>query len=241
MPQPHLLSVFPTIIRGVCFPSQPMQAILLQWATLKRRCFSTKKSWPSTQTAQTQGNYFAYQTQAAHVTLPTHQRMLLLHAWVLDYATPPSLVDAASANDDGGRDTQSSSESGGKLSQSSATSFLALFNVGSGAAIPSVLGGLRSKVSVKLSAIRPTWSVGTACTVRDLWQHRNLGVVDHDSITISLAAHDAALLSVTCNQQLNLHSEFGNQQLNLHPEFWEGPGCAFACYCFNQTQIKSSK
>lgn len=129
-------------------------------------------------------------------------------AWASDYATPPSLVDAGSANDDGGRDTQSSSKSGGTLSQSSATSFLALFNVGSGAAIPSVLGGLRSKVSVKLSAIRPTWGVGTACTVRDLWQHRNLGVVDHDSITISLAAHDAALLSVTCNQQLNLHSEF---------------------------------
>ena len=74
-------------------------------------------------------------------------------------------------------------------------SFVALFNLGAGASIPSVLGGMRSEVSVRLDQIRPAWGrPRVRCSLRDLWQHRSLGQVRGDSIAVSLARHDAALL-----------------------------------------------
>lgn len=54
-------------------------------------------------------------------------------------------------------------------------SFVALFNLGARASIPSVLGELRSEVNVRLGQIRPAWSrPGVHCSLRDLWQHRSV-------------------------------------------------------------------
>ena len=76
-------------------------------------------------------------------------------------------------------------------------SFVALFNLKGGS--PSVLGRIRSEVSVSLNQIRPGWGAGSDCNIRDLWQRRPLGKVANGRITVSLAMHDAALLELACD------------------------------------------
>lgn len=78
-------------------------------------------------------------------------------------------------------------------------SYVALFNNGNRPSVPSVLGALRSQVRVNLKSVRSSWGPGSDCKLEDLWQGRSLGKVPPDgSIAVSLAMHDAALLSVTC-------------------------------------------
>ena len=78
-------------------------------------------------------------------------------------------------------------------------SFVALFNLGNSGEIPSVLGGTRSEVSIELSQVRASWGAHSNCSMRDLWQGRELGRVEGGAVSVSLALHDAALLSISCS------------------------------------------
>ena len=134
---------------------------------------------------------------------PAHSRAV----WASDYVLPPSSAFPApsSTGAAGDGNTKGGHIRSSRTLGSVQTSFVAFFNLDAVASIPSVLGALRSEVTVQLNAIRPAWGARSNCTVRDLWMHRNLGVVQGGAITMSLAIHDAALLSVSCH--LQQHSE----------------------------------
>lgn len=78
-------------------------------------------------------------------------------------------------------------------------SFVALFNLGNSGETPSMLGGTRSEVNIKLSQVRASWGAHSTCSMRDLWQGRELGRVEGGAVSLSLALHDAALLSISCS------------------------------------------
>ena len=56
-----------------------------------------------------------------------------------------------------------------------------------------MLGSYRSEVSIKLSQVRASWGAHSNCSMRDLWQGRELGRVEGGAVSVSLALHDAAL------------------------------------------------
>ena len=78
-------------------------------------------------------------------------------------------------------------------------SFIALFNLGNSGEIPSVLGSARSEVGIRLSQVRTSWGAHSNCSMRDLWQGRELGQVEDGAVSVSLALHDAALLAISCS------------------------------------------